>query len=61
MRIFGTKLDLFLEVFARAAGRIRDAFAAVLDDGPFDPASEDDKARMGLPTPSCCRTATSCR
>jgi AcrR family transcriptional regulator len=48
VRIFGTKLDLFLEVFERAAGRVRDAFAAVLDDGPFDPASEDDKARMGF-------------
>lgn len=48
VRMFGTKLDLFLAVFQRAADQIRDAFAAVLDDGPFDPASEDDKARMGL-------------
>ncbi len=48
VRMFGTKLDLFLEVFERAVGRIRDAFAAVLDDGDFDPASEDDKDRMGL-------------
>ncbi|MBB6628955.1 TetR/AcrR family transcriptional regulator [Nocardioides sp. KIGAM211] len=48
VRIFGTKLELFLEVFERAVGRIRDAFAAVLDDGDFDPASEDDKARMGM-------------
>src|SRR4249919_686925 len=48
VRMFGTKLDLFLEVFRRSVGRIRDAFAAVLDDGPFDPTSEDDKARMGL-------------
>lgn len=48
VRMFGTKLDLFLEVFQRAVGRIRDGFAAVLDDGPFDPQSEDDKARMGL-------------
>lgn len=48
VRMFGTKLELFLEVFERAVGRVRDAFAAVLDDGPFDPDSEDDKARMGL-------------
>ena len=48
VRMFGTKLDLFLEVFRRSVGRIRDAFTAVLDDGPFDPDSEDDKARMGL-------------
>ena len=46
--MFGTKLDLFLEVFKRAVGRIRDAFAAVLADGPFDPTSEDDQDRMGL-------------
>src|SRR3954467_2786497 len=48
VRIFGTKLDLFLEVFARSVGRIKRAFEQVLDEGPFDPASEDDKARMGL-------------
>ncbi len=48
VRMFGTKLDLFLEVFTRSVGRIRDAFAGVLDDGHFDPDSEDDKARMGL-------------
>jgi AcrR family transcriptional regulator len=48
VRMFGTKLELFLEVFRRSVGRIRDAFATVLDEGPFDPASEDDKARMGL-------------
>src|SRR3954452_18858076 len=48
VRIFGTKLDLFLEVFDRACGRIRDAFEAVLADGPFDPASDDDWSRLGL-------------
>src|SRR4029079_3347130 len=48
VRMFGTKLELFLEVFQRAVGRIRDAFAALLDDGLFDPASEDDKGRMGI-------------
>ncbi len=48
VRMFGTKLDLFLEVFERAVHRIRDAFATVVDERPFDPASEEDKARMGL-------------
>lgn len=48
VRMFGTKLELFLEVFDRAAGRIRDAFAAVLDERPFDPGSEDDAVRMGV-------------
>jgi AcrR family transcriptional regulator len=48
VRIFGTKLDLFLEVFERAVRRIKSAFEEVLDAGPFDPESEDDKARMGF-------------
>lgn len=48
VRLFGSKLELFLEVFERAVGRIQAAFEAVLDAGPFDPGSEDDKARMGL-------------
>jgi len=48
VRMFGTKLELFLEVFERSVSRIRDAFAAVLDDGPFDPDSDADKERMGL-------------
>src|SRR6478752_471380 len=48
VRIFGTKLDLFLEVFERSVGRIKAAFEEILDDGPFDPESEDDKARMGM-------------
>ena len=47
VRMFGTKLDLFLEVFERSVLRIKAAFDAVLDAGPFDPESEDDKARMG--------------
>jgi len=47
VRLFGTKLELFLEVFERAIGRVRQAFDDVLDSGPFDPAGEDDKARMG--------------
>ena len=49
VRIFGTKLDLFLEVFERAvrtgSGR---RSPAVLADGPFDPDDEDDWARLGL-------------
>lgn len=48
VRIFGTKLELFLEVFERACDRIREAFEAVLADGPFDPVSDDDWARLGL-------------
>ncbi|WP_081794987.1 TetR/AcrR family transcriptional regulator [Nocardioides sp. URHA0020] len=48
VRIFGTKLDLFLEVFERAVGRIKAAFEDVLEERSFDPDSEDDKARMGL-------------
>jgi AcrR family transcriptional regulator len=48
VRLFGSKLDLFLEVFERSVGRIKAAFDEVLDAGPFDPDSEDDKARMGL-------------
>jgi len=48
VRMFGTKLELFLEVFQRAVGRIRDAFAAVVDDPTFDPASEDGRERMSL-------------
>jgi AcrR family transcriptional regulator len=46
VRIFGSKLDLFLEVFTRATGRIGEAFAAVLAE-PFDPASEADRERLG--------------
>jgi len=48
VRIFGTKLALFVEVFDRACGRVREAFEAVLADGPFDPDSEDDWTRLGL-------------
>lgn len=47
VRMFGTKLDLFLAVFGHACGRIEAAFRHVLDERPFDPASEDDKHRMG--------------
>lgn len=47
VRTFGTKLELFLQVFARATDRIRVAFEEVLDEGDFDPESEDDGARLG--------------
>jgi AcrR family transcriptional regulator len=48
VRIFGTKLALFLEVLDRSCSRIRDAFEAVLQEGPFDPESDDDWSRLGL-------------
>ncbi|MEI5672168.1 MULTISPECIES: TetR/AcrR family transcriptional regulator [unclassified Nocardioides] len=48
VRIFGTKLELFLEVFERSTLRIRDAFAEVVDDPTFDPTAEDARERLGL-------------
>lgn len=48
VRIFGTKRDLFLEVFDRACDRIRVSFARVLDEAPFDPESDQDWERLGL-------------
>jgi AcrR family transcriptional regulator len=48
VRMFGTKLDLFLRVYGSACERIAAAFQAVLDERPFDPGSEEDKERMGL-------------
>jgi AcrR family transcriptional regulator len=48
VRIFGTKLELFLEVLARSCDRIRETFEEVLADGPFDAEDEDDWARLGL-------------
>jgi AcrR family transcriptional regulator len=46
VRMFGTKQELFLEVFEGAARRVAAAFSAVLAEG-FDPASEEDRARLG--------------
>ncbi|WP_415094204.1 TetR/AcrR family transcriptional regulator [Nocardioides sp.] len=46
VRMFGTKLDLFLVVFASACARIQESFCAVIDAG-FDPASEEDFHRLG--------------
>jgi len=48
VRMFGSKLELFLAVFGRACDQIEGAFRGVLDAGRFDPASEDDKERMAL-------------
>jgi len=48
VRIFGTKLQLFLEVLSRACQTILAAFQAVLEAPGFDPASDDDWARLGL-------------
>ena len=48
VRTFWTKLELFLQVFGRATDRIRLAFEEVLDQGEFDPESEDDAARLGM-------------
>jgi AcrR family transcriptional regulator len=51
VRMFGTKRELFLAVFARASDRIKEAFGAVLDEyppaAPFDPDDEEDWARLG--------------
>jgi len=46
-RIFGTKLELFLQVLAPATDRLRLAFEAELDERPFDPHSDEDAARLG--------------
>src|SRR6478735_6385084 len=48
VRIFGTKLDLFLAVFDRVMERIGVAFADELASAPFDPESEDDWGRLGM-------------
>src|SRR3954468_19509258 len=47
VRIFGTKLELFLEVFQHATDRIAEAFQGVLDEGPFDPDDDGDWGRLG--------------
>jgi AcrR family transcriptional regulator len=47
VRLFGTKLELFLEVFGRACGRIEARFVEVLDEGDFDPENEEDMLRLG--------------
>lgn len=47
VRMFGTKLELFLAVFEGACRRIEDTFAAVLDDPSFDAGNEQDQLRLG--------------
>jgi AcrR family transcriptional regulator len=41
VRMFGTKLDLFLQVLSRACTSIDDAFAAVIASEEFDPETGD--------------------
>jgi AcrR family transcriptional regulator len=48
VRMFGTKLELFLAVLGHACDRIDSAFRGVLEERAFDPASEADKDRMGM-------------
>lgn len=48
VRIFGTKLELFLEVLERSISRIDQAFAEVVDAPDFDPDAEDATDRLGL-------------
>lgn len=47
VRMFGTKLELFLEVFDHAVGRIHDAFARVVAQEGFDAASEEGVEQLG--------------
>lgn len=47
VRMFGTKLQLFVEVFEHAAERITEAFARELDAQPFDADEPDDWTRLG--------------
>jgi AcrR family transcriptional regulator len=48
VRMFGSKLDLFLEVLALCTERIMTAFRDVLGEQPFDPDDEEDWKRLGL-------------
>lgn len=48
VRIFGTKLELFLEVFDRSTRLIKAGFQEAIDVGPFDPDDEDDWERLGV-------------
>lgn len=47
VRIFGTKLQLFLEVYRRAIERIAATFTAEIAAAPFDPDSAADWGRLG--------------
>lgn len=48
VRIFGSKLELFLQAFDRSTSRIAATFAQALAAEPFDPAEDDDWERLGL-------------
>lgn len=48
VRIFGTKLALFLEVFDQAVERIRVTFSTVIAAAPSDPSSEEGRRRLSL-------------
>jgi AcrR family transcriptional regulator len=47
IRIFGSKQDLFLEAYNRAADRIYDTFAAVVGGPAFDGSRAADRSRLG--------------
>ena len=46
VRMFGTKLDLFIEVFEEAGERIQCVFQDVLEAAPFDPERDEDWDRL---------------
>lgn len=48
VRMFGTKLELFLLVLQRSVDRIRLSFEAVIAAAPFDPENENDWERLSL-------------
>ena len=48
VRMFGTKLQLFVEVFERASARIAEAFEREIASAPFDPDQPDHWARLGM-------------
>lgn len=48
VRIFGSKLELFTEALKMSCDRIDAVFSELLDDPDFDPASEEDRGRLGL-------------
>lgn len=47
VRIFGSKQDLFLATYDRAADRVYETFAAVAGDPGFDGSREADRGRLG--------------
>lgn len=47
VRIFGTKLDLFLEVFDQATARVRDTFAEIVATGVVHPEVEGGMEPLG--------------